>query len=266
MARRITILAIAVLAAVSCQPSQSTIATAISQTQQAAPPAASPTSPPPTTPPTLTAEPRTRTQRPSPTAGPLSLTDDFSSDSGIWEECNVCSVEAGTLHMGPYPTSGAYVQHVAICAACGIVTNYRMAVDATYIDGPSERGFGLLARHNEDHMITYEITPWQTMDLWDFAFEKGQWKWINGTFSGLVRPGKQLNHIELEALTNPSGTVDIYLTVNGRTPIVVFSQPAEPGSVGLTLWGHALEVSFDNFEFHTEDSPIFPRGSPASSG
>ena len=252
---------------VSCGPSEQAIAQAISETQAASAPelptapADKPLPPTPTDPPAPTA-----TRRPTSTPGPVALTDDFSRDSGIWGECEVCTYEGGTLHFGPFPTSGARMQHNIVCEACGMVTNYRMGVDVTYIDGPSERGFGLMARWSDEELITYEVTTWQTLDLWRYDNDISQWTWINGTFSGSVRPGKQLNHIELQALTNPSGTVDFSLTVNGRTPIVVFSQPAEVGAVGLTLYGHAIEVAFDNFEFETDDTPVFPSGAPGSSG
>jgi len=252
---------------VSCGPSEQAIAEAIAQTQAASAPAplSAPTDKPPAPTPTDPPAP-TATRRPTPTPGPLALTDDFSRDSGIWGDCEVCSYEAGTLHFGPSPTSGAYMQHNIVCETCGMVTNYRMAVDVTYIDGPSERGFGLMARWNDEELITYEVTTWQTLDLWRLDYDTSQWTWINGTFSGSVRPGRQLNHIELLALTNPSGTVDYSLTVNGRTPIVVFSQPSEGGYVGLTLWGHAIEVAFDNFEFETDDTPVYPSGVPGTSG
>ena len=52
--------------------------------------------------------------------------------------------------------------------------------------------------------------------------------------------------------------MDVAMTVNGRTPLVIFNQPSEPGAVGFILFGHAVDLYFDNFEFETEDTPIHP--------
>ncbi len=134
-----------------------------------------------------------------------------------------------------------------------------MAVDASFADGVSDRGFGLLLRMTEEYMLTMEITPWQTVDVWRLDFETGNWEWVNGSFSGLVRPNQQRNRIETEirpALSGGGMTSDIYIKVNGKTVFVVYNQPAEMGLVGLTLFGHSTEVIFDNFEFETEDLVI----------
>jgi len=242
-------------------PADQLASTMVAETAAAAAPVPSPTlastSPPPTEePPT---DLPTATQRPAPTntPGPLALQDDFSADSGYWD-CDQCTFENGQLHYGPYPVSGAFVQHMAVCAACGMVTNYRMSADVQFGDGPSERGFGFLARGTEEYILTFEITPWQDFDFWKFEYATGEWTWVNGIFAGAVRPGNQVNRIEIEVATNASGSVDVSLRVNGKTPLVIFNQPAEPGAVGFTLYGHAVDLFFDNFEFATEDSPIFP--------
>jgi hypothetical protein len=39
--------------------------------------------------------------------------------------------------------------------------------------------------------------------------------------------------------------------------MVLYNQPAEPGVVGLTIFGHATEIVFDNFKFET-DEPVVP--------
>ena len=211
----------------------------------------------PTSPPTATNAP-TQTA-PPPTPGPLELEDDFSSDLGIWD-CELCEISNGTMTMGPYPVSGAGLQHVAYCDACGVVTTYSMSVDVTFKEGESDRGYGFMARETESYMLVYEITPWQTVGFWKADYEKREWEFINGQFSGTVRPGKQTNRIAIEVAENSSGRVDISLIVNGRTPLVIFNQPAEPGWVGLTLFGHAMGVTFDNFVFETEETPMYPEG------
>lgn len=212
--------------------------------------AQSPTDPPP---------PATATPPPEPTAttGPLSLEDDFSSDTGYWD-CDNCEIENGQLHFGPYPVSGALLQHFAICTPCGMVTTYYMSVDVTFGEGPSDRGYGILVRGREDYVLTYEVTPWQDFDFWRYESDDNEWTWVNGLWAGAVRAGRQTNRLEIEVSKAPNGATDIALTVNGKTPIVIFGQPGESGLVGLTLFGHAVDVYFDNFEFDTDEVPTYP--------
>lgn len=221
---------------------------------------ATPTSLPPTQTQAPPTDVPTSTPLPEPTRtpGPLVLQDDFSRDSGFWE-CDECSFENGRLHFGPYPVSGAFIQHFVICSACGMVTTYRMSADVLFGDGPSERGYGFLVRGTEDYILTYEITPWQDLDFWNLDYETDEWTWINGIFAGAVRPGKQVNRIEIEVSASPSGGVDISLTVNGKTPLVIFNQPSDAGAVGFTLYGHAVDIFFDNFAFETDEDPVFPQ-------
>lgn len=223
-------------------------------TNTAAPaPTATATEPP-------TAAPSPTEAAPPTVEGPLSFDDDFSTLSGAWD-CQQCEVSGGELIMGPYPISGAGLQHVAYCDRCGIVGTYRMAVDVTFDEGQSDRGYGFMVRETDEYMLTYEITPWQTIDFWKANYETRQWEWINGQFSGAVQAGKQTNHIEIEVTRNNSGQTDISLMINGRTPLVIFNQPDDAGWVGLTLFGHALSVTFDNFHFETDETPQFPQGS-----
>lgn len=199
---------------------------------------------PPTATPTATPPP-TRTATP----GPLRYEDDFSSDTGNWLDCDNCEIENGVFTMGPFPASGAYIQHSAICKPCGMVENYRMSVDANYVEGPSERGFGFLLKWTNDYLLTLEVTPWQTVMVWKADFKKQEWVKISGTTSGVVNTGTQVNRIEVEFVSTGVGQSDINIIVNGKTVLVLFGQPVELSPIGLTLYGHALEVVFDNFEF-----------------
>ena len=164
----------------------------------------------------------------------------------------------GALHMGPFSADGAMLQHNAICGPCGFVTHYRMAVDVGFVDGQSDRGYGLLISLNEDQLLSMEITPWQTIDAWRLDFNDRYWEWLNGTV-GLVRPNQQINNVEVvvEPASGGGARTDIYIKVNGKTAFVLYNQSAEPGMVGLTMFGHATEIIFDNFEFET-DEPVIP--------
>lgn len=264
-ARISTFLGLMVMTALAC--ASLTPATPTTDLPPASPPPsdlpATATPAPSDTPTPTRTQPPTRTPRPA-IEGPVQVFDDFSTDRGYWD-CEHCRIEQGVMRMGPYPVSGAYQQHVAYCDPCGVVTNYRMAVDVTFSDGQSDRGFGLMVRENENHMYVYEITPWQTLALWEADYLIQDWELLNGQFSGAVRPSKQTNHIGIEVGVSGDNAVDIALQINGRTPLVVFNRPAEPGWVGLTLFGHAMEVTFDNFEFETEETPLFPEEPPSGS-
>ncbi len=50
-----------------------------------------------------------------------------------------------------------------------------MAVDMTYGEGPIERGYGLPVKLINNHMLTFEIAPWQTLDLWRYDFAIKEW-------------------------------------------------------------------------------------------
>lgn len=213
----------------------------------------------------------TSTREPAATAGPVVFRDDFSRPSVDWELCEQCEWQDGGLVMGPYPVSGAYVQHIAICGPCGLVRNYRMAVDAAYIDGPSERGFGLLVRLTDEFLTTYEITPWQDAILWNFDFDDGFWEFVNGSYTGRIRTGRATNRIEVEVQDGTApARVNIELKVNGRTIFLAYNQLADLGAVGLTLYGHATSATFDNFEFEElppyMHEPLPPAGPPGEFG
>jgi len=83
-------------------------------------------------------------------------------------------------------------------------------------------------------------------------------------FTGIIRSGVQKNVIGVRASENAFGKLDIALLANGRTPLVIFNQSADSGWVGLTVFGHAVEVTFDNFTFSTEETPIYPAPDNAS--
>jgi hypothetical protein len=218
-----------------------------------------PTQPPPTDtglpalPPTiaLPPAPATPTRAPQPPPGPIVFQDGFAFDQGAWSGCDYCSIRDGALHFGPCPISGAFIQHYAVCDACGQPITYRMSVDATYGEGDSEpgRGFGFLLRATADYILIVEINPFQSIDVWRLEANADAWDWVNGVMSGAVSPGRSSNHVGVEATRSQTNTINIAIRVNETTPLIVYNQPADPGWVGLTLYGHTLEVVFDNFEF-----------------
>lgn len=249
----------------ACQtrtPSADSVATAIEETaimKRNLEPATSTSTQAPTETATTTL---TATASPEPTATvplhPIQLYDDFSSNQINWLDCDVCEWKNDALFMGPYPASGAYKQHFAVCLECGLVTYYRMAVVVRHVDGPSDRGFGFFLRWTEDYIITVEILPWQTVDVYKLDLDTGLWTWLDGNWSGSIKAGKNSNRIEVYVTESSQGATDINVTINGKTLVFVWGQPRDQSPVGLTLWGHALEVSFDDFVFEEYE----PYGDP----
>ncbi len=238
-------------------PSADSVATAIQATefmkQTLYPATSTATEAPPTETPTITLSP-TATLEPH----PIKLHDDFSSELINWLMCEECIYKNDALYMGPWPSSGAYIQHFAVCQDCGLVTYYYMSVIATYEDGPSERGYGLLLRLTDEYAITLEITPLQTVAVWKLDFETGAFDLLDGRWSGAVKAGVQTNHIEVYVTESSQGRADISVSVNGKNVFIVWGQPKDQSPVGLTLWGHALEVQFDDFIFEEYE----PYGDP----
>lgn len=203
---------------------------------------------------------KTSTPLPSPTStpGPVIVVDDFSQDRDQWLDCDECNIRDGTLFMGPWGISGAEIPHFAYCYECGWVTNYRMAVDISFEEGRASRGFGFLVQDTEDYFITAEITTFQEVNVWKYYYDSGEWEWIKGLWTGAARPGYQTNRLEVEVADDGNGKSTISVSVNGKSVIVVFGQPAQETVVGFTLYGHAMTGKFDNFEFESRE----PYGEP----
>lgn len=263
--RRHFILVMVFFSIASCRgsPSEAEIRAAIIRTQTAEAmeftPTATRTPVPPSATATIPTETPTPSRTPTPTKSvhPIQVREDFSQDGGAWLWCEHCAWKSGKLYMGPYPASGAYVQHVVVCARCGLVTNYKVAVEVAFGEGQSERGYGFLLRMTDEYLMTVEITPWQSVAVWKLDYVKG-WSLVDAVHTGSVRPGNLTNHIEVEVTDAGSGKSDMSVTVNGKTVMVVWNQPGDASVVGLTLYGHATEVVFDNFEF----LEYMPYGSP----
>lgn len=202
----------------------------------------------------------TATLSPTPTVtpGPLVIRDDFSSDTGRWIECGVCRIENGALQMGPYPISDKGEGYFAICADCGIAQDYKMGVDATFKDGYTDRGFGLVLREDDGSYADVEITTWQVYGAWVYDKSTHAWGSLLGDdpwkLSGTLHPSYGTNRLEVEVKSQDGkSTFSIY--INGQ-PVNTAQMPAVSGRVGLIVGLHSLGVSFDNFYFEGYTSPL----------
>lgn len=195
----------------------------------------------------------TATLSPTPTGtpGPLVIRDDFSVDTGRWIECGQCRIENGALHMGPYPISETGAGYLAICSDCGIAQDFKMGVDATFKDGYTDRGFGLVIREAGGNYADVEITTWQVYGAWVFDSSRNIWgSLLSGDpwkLSGSLYPSYGTNRLEVE-IVSQGGTSTLSIRVNGQ--LVNTGQfPAVSGRVGLIVGLHSLAVTFDNFYF-----------------
>jgi hypothetical protein len=246
-------------------------ATSAAQTAAAASPTPVPTdtpvptatftpSPVPTDTPVPTA---TKTPVPSktPTAtvtpGPLVFNDSFAKeDTTAWVNCKVCNWRDNMLVMGPYaPGDESDNSHIVTCKTCGKHTYYRVAVDATFIDGYGDRLFGLDFAENDKERVMLGIDTFQDCIVAKYDFGLDAWQLLNAdpnkVWNGMVKVGKHTNH--LEVIVKPSGsgvgTVDYYVNLNGRTSFVIYGRPAVPSSVGLMIDYHSMQVAYANFEY-----------------
>lgn len=208
----------------------------------------------------------TSTPLPSPTAtpGPTIIQDDFSTNTGRWIECGQCIIADGVMKMGPYPISNDGGGYIAICGDCGQPQDYKMGVDATFVDGYTDRGFGLLIREENGSYVDVEITTWQVYGAWLFDTDRNIWGSLlpdGWKPTGNLRPSAATNRLEVE-LTSSEGTSTIQIKINGQL-VDTTEMVAVTGRVGLVVGLHSLGVVFDNFYF--EGYPLIPTDNNSSS-
>lgn len=240
--------------------------------------AASPTSPPthtaiPTSTPTETATctptaTSTFTPSPEPTStptitpipGPILIDDDFSTDNHLFSGCTICGVDHGVYTLGPFGDSNSLTGFKAVCDACGTPEFYKMSVDATFVDGASDRGFGLFLRDTDglrqsnDKFWSFEIMTWQTSVIWEYDYRFSSWDIVNKSIESVllsyVKAGKATNNLEVIIQPTSNGVnADIFFKINGKTFYAQYNQPAIEGRVGLYVAWFNIEVAFDNFHF-----------------
>ena len=265
--KTLILLVFVILLLCACGPdAQEQSATSAVETSAAASPTPLPTvtptptekptdTPVPTDTPIPTATPTaTRTKRPTntptitPTPGPFSYFDDFTSNSGGWEECDGCRWENGTLILGPYDPSSFF--HVNYCTACGEDSFYRMAVDVTFIEGEVDRYFGVIFADGEKYLYYLGISPWgfYTIDRWHW--EDKYWDSVAFEQSSAIVPSYGTNHIEVivKPATNTE-YADYYVYINDILVRVLYSLKVEPTWVGLGMNYHAQVAAYDNWEY-----------------
>ncbi len=209
----------------------------------------------------------TSTSTPAPTAtatpGPLVIDDNFNSMSARWQGCDICAIKDEALVFGPHPSADSAKGYFTLCGDCGIVHEYKMSVDATFISGVSDRGFGFVLREWDGNFIDLEISTWQLYGVWFYNPEGGDaWSAWSSLLSksylptGYLHPGVIENHIDVEVIASDANKEKdlIKISFNG-TLLNTIEIPKGSGQVGLGVGLHSIGVAFDNFHF--ESMPVF---------
>jgi hypothetical protein len=191
--------------------------------------------------PTLT---RTVTRTP----GPFSFFDDFTVNSGGWENCEKCSWENGGLLMGPFEPSSNF--HKNYCTGCGERTFYKIAVDATFVEGQVDRFFGVFVGDAKGKQYYFGISPWQLYIVGRHIDENDSWEILDGQWSGVVKASYATNHFEVSirpAIQRNTG--DYIFSLNGSNVYIIYGIPVSPSRAGLAMDWHAVTSNYDNWEY-----------------
>ena len=186
--------------------------------------------------------------------------DDFSTeDTSAWEIWPGSEVYGGEFHLGQFADCadvgsndpyGCFSQ----CVACGTVSEYDMAAYARYVDGVTDRTFGLVLRFVDqngnglvdpnDYYLDFELSIWdQYFIIWEHL-DNGTWNVLAESFESSIAGSHQTNHLRAVAY-NGGSDIDIY--INGTNVWSVTGLPYSEGAVGLAVGGRALEVAYDDF-------------------
>ena len=126
-----------------------------------------------------------------------------------------------------------------------------MGVDATFSDGFTDRGFGLVIREENGNYVDVEVTTWQVYGAWTFDRSTNLWGSILSgdpwKLSGALYPSYGTNRLEVEVTTQGTNSM-VSIRINDQ--LVNTAQFAVgSGRVGLVVGLHSLGVIFDNFYF-----------------
>jgi len=182
------------------------------------------------------------------TPGPFSFIDDFSSDSGGWQNCAPCSWKNGGLLMGPFePTSNF---HKNYCTGCGEHTFYKLSVEGTFVDGQVDRFFGVFVGDNNGKQYYFGISPWQLYIIGQHTDEGDSWEVLDAQWSGTVKASYATNKFEVSVVpAYQRGTADYIFSLNGSTIYILNGRPAVGSRVGLAMDWHAVSVNYDNWSY-----------------
>jgi hypothetical protein len=160
--------------------------------------------------------------------------------------------------LGPYaPGSDAGENlNFILCVGCGEHMYYRVAIDATFVDGQVDRFFGILApmfftpSGEYSRFFYLGLSPWQYYTIRDYNYDKNQVKELAFKNSSAVKPGKAANRFEITVKPGSSdSTIDVTFYLNGKSLYTLPSLEASSSWVGLGMSFHSTTVAYDNFEY-----------------
>ena len=209
--------------------------------------------------PTLTPSPLpTDTPTISPTPGPFSYIEDFSQNSALDAFlCDKCRIDNGRLLFGPLaPENNIGEQFgIVLCEVCGEHIYYRISVDVTYVDGPTDRFYGIISlvdtsRATLKRAIYLGASTWQVYVIRDYDYDHSLLKELNTNSTGYLNPGTATNHLEIEVKPSAQpNLVDAYFRINGAVMYVLYSQPAVHTQAGFGMSFHSMTVAYDNLQY-----------------
>ena len=204
----------------------------------------------PTETPTPTETPLpTDTPTPTATPGPFTLLDDFTTDTGNWADCELCTWENNALTMGPFPASNR-VMNMNLCSGCGTYSTYHFSIDGTFVDGQVDRFFGIVFGVAEGKSYYLGISPWQFYIVAEYHEDGDWWETLAFEWSGSVNASYATNTFEVRvAPASQAGMVDIFIYLNDDLIHTLYNKPAYDAQVGLGINFHDVTVSYDNLVY-----------------
>jgi hypothetical protein len=194
----------------------------------------------------------------TPTPGPFSYFEDFSQASALGHfSCEKCKIDGGRLLFGPFePENNLGEQfRIVLCETCGAHIYYRLSVDVSYLEGPTDRFYGIVGLINAtstklNRVIYLGASTWQVYTIRDYDYAESLLKELSTDIVGYLNPGTASNHLEIEIKPSAQpNLVDAYFRINGAVMYVLYSQPAVPTQAGLGMSFHSMTVAYDNFTY-----------------
>ena len=194
----------------------------------------------------------------TPTPGPFSYYEDFSQANSIGHfSCEKCKIDDGRLLFGPFEPENNLGEQFSIvwCETCGAHTYYRLSVDVSYMDGPTDRFYGIVGLIDAtsttlNRVLYLGASTWQVYTVRDYDYEESTLKELAYDAVGYLNPGTASNHLEIEIKPSVQpDLVDVYFRINGAVMYVLYSQPAVPTQAGLGMSFHSMTVAYDNFTY-----------------
>jgi hypothetical protein len=226
---------------------------------------------PPTAPQLPTAEATLEPTEPGVAPG-ANVFEDFSTDDGNFETFDGAQISGGEFLLGQFNDCGDLTADspfgcFSVCLACGVASNYEMSVDVRYVDGISERTYGLVLQFDdvngnsvvdrEDYYVEYQVSAFvafYTDNLYLRTHVAGDPVGVNSWYYLRydARPYTNATYgtNKLGVIASKNGTsFDLYLNDNFVDTVNIPNITSSQGLVGLSLSGRRVQVAFDNFSF-----------------